>query len=249
MYELGKFEECRMTLQHLLAEYPNCEAAKNELVRTEHRLREREHGDYGFRAMYEAANKTPPCLDQATFVGPVAVKASKGRGRGLLTTKAVAAGDLLICEKAFAYCFAAQEAGRDSSKVSSTTTLLMNTHNDRGSIGTQADLLTAVVQKLYRNLSLSSTILSMYRADYSPVEETEVDGVPIVDTFVTRFTVKTWHVMANPHQIPPQRNYQAQRLRLPKKISTFALHQTWTKSKFKGPSHDRPFRHRFLYQS
>lgn len=46
------------------------------MIRTEQRLREQEHGDCDFRAMYRAAEDTPPCLDNVTFAVNVEVKDS-----------------------------------------------------------------------------------------------------------------------------------------------------------------------------
>jgi hypothetical protein len=60
---------------------------------------------YDFETISKEVSKVrPPHLDHATFVGLVEVKTSPGRGRGLFTTKAVKAGELLLCEKAFAHC-------------------------------------------------------------------------------------------------------------------------------------------------
>ncbi|KAL8694772.1 MAG: hypothetical protein Q9218_000618 [Villophora microphyllina] len=174
LYRLGRFQESHDTLTNLLTHYPNSDAAKKEIIRTKQRLTEQETGVYDFRGMYKAAEEKPPCLDNATFAGNVQVKASEGRGRGLFTTKDVIAGDLLLCEKAFSYC---------SSKESKTS-LLMNTHTNRMTIGTQADLVTAIVQKMFRNPSLAPAFLSLYYGDYKPVDEARVDGMPVVDTFL-----------------------------------------------------------------
>jgi hypothetical protein len=49
--------------------------------------------------MHTQAHKLrPPCLNHATYVGPVSIKAAGSRGRGLFTTKEVKAGDLLLVE-------------------------------------------------------------------------------------------------------------------------------------------------------
>ena len=147
LYELQMFEKCRQILMYLLDNYNNNNTeAKEQLLRTEERLSEQTGGSYDFKAMYKAAERTPPCLDNATFTGSVVIKVSEGRGRGLFTTRAVAAGELLICEKAFAYGLASEEAGAGSSK----TSILMNLHTKRGTVGTQADLIMAVVQKTMR---------------------------------------------------------------------------------------------------
>jgi len=49
-------------------------------------------------------------------------------------------------------------------------------------MGTQADLITAIVQKLRQNPSLMPAYMSLHHGDYKPVKETQVDGTPIVDT-------------------------------------------------------------------
>ena len=174
LYELGKFQECHQALASLIQHYPHGSAAKKEIIRTKQRLKEQEHGDYDFRAMYKAAEDTPPCLDNATFAVNVEVQASNGRGRGLFAKKDVIAGDLLLCDKAFAYC----------SSTHSKLSVLMNTHTNRGTMGTQADLITAIAQKVFWNPSLKPIFTSLYHGDYTPVDETEVDGISIIDTYI-----------------------------------------------------------------
>ncbi|KAL9044992.1 MAG: hypothetical protein Q9214_001912 [Letrouitia sp. 1 TL-2023] len=174
LYGLERFQESHETLRVLISHYPKCDAAKNEIIRTSQRLEEQEQGFYNFRAMYQAAEETPPYLDNATFSGNVRIQASEGRGRGLFTTKDVTAGELLLCEKAIAY----------RSTNNSKTSLLMNTHTNRIILGTQAELIAASVQKLLRNPSLAMQLLSLYHGDYECVNETHVDGSPIIDTFL-----------------------------------------------------------------
>lgn len=147
-------------------------------MRTEKRLSEQEKGEYDFKAMYKAAEDTPPYLDNATYIGPVIIKNSKGRGRGLFTTRAVVAGELLLCEKAFSYCFASREENTGSSK----TSMLINTQTKRVTMGTQAELITATAQKMMRNPTLAPSFIALHHGDYKPVKETEVDGQPVIDT-------------------------------------------------------------------
>lgn len=57
-------------------------------------------------AMHMAATeKTPHCLDTATYGKPVEIRVTENRGRGLFSMKDIVAGDLLLCEKAFSYSF------------------------------------------------------------------------------------------------------------------------------------------------
>ncbi|KAL8823300.1 MAG: hypothetical protein Q9191_005988 [Dirinaria sp. TL-2023a] len=180
LYELGRFDESNDTYSSLLARFPHSAEAPKELTRTKSRLREAKHGDYNFEAMYEAAEKTPPNIDCATYLGPIAVKASEGRDRGFFTTKDVVAGELLLCEKAFAYCWA--ETG--GSTAGSKSSLLINTSTNRMTMGTQASLITDVVQKIRRVPSVMPDVTSLFCGGYQAVQEAQVDGLPVIDTFL-----------------------------------------------------------------
>jgi hypothetical protein len=166
----------------LCKKYPNNVDATKELTRVRCRLLEEKSGKYDFKAMYEEASKLrPPHLDHATFTGPVTVKATKGRGQGLFTTKAVKAGDLVLCEKAFAHCYANT---KENSAYSSKINILLNIHTSQGSIGAQNELITTIVQKLRRNQSFLQEFAALHHGSYKPVDATEVDGKPIIDTYV-----------------------------------------------------------------
>lgn len=174
LYELKRFRENHQALASFISHYPRCHAAKKEIIRTKQRLRKQEHDGYDFRAMYRAAKDTPPYFDNATFAGNVEVQTSKSRGRGLFTTKDVIVGELLFCEKAFSYC---------SSKHSKTS-ILINTHTNQATLGTQADLITNIVQKIFRSPSSMPVFTSLYHGDYEPVDEAEADDMPIIDTYI-----------------------------------------------------------------
>ena len=157
---------------------PGNTEAWTEIRRVKQRLREEETGTYQFDSMYRQAAATPPLVDCATYIGPVAVHDSAGRGKGLFTTRQVQAGELLLCEKAFAYCY----AGDDSSTGRSNTTVLMNLSTDTMCVGGQANLITQVVQKIYHNPTSAEVFNDLHHGDYTPVKTCEVDGAPVVDT-------------------------------------------------------------------
>lgn len=181
LYGLGRFSQCCEILKTLCEKYPKNLAAEKDLAQVRLRLVEQQCGTYDFEAIYkEVATARPPHLDHATFIGPVVVKKSQGRGRGLFTTKAVEPGELLLCEKAFAHCYAgsSEEASKGCSKIS----VLMNIHTNLVTMGTQGDLITAIVQKLWRNPSLLSEFVTLHHGSQEPVCATEVDGKPVIDT-------------------------------------------------------------------
>lgn len=177
LYALGKFDLSLEKLQALVERYPHNKDARSEMNRVRERLREQQTGDYVFTKMYKQAEATPPLIDCATYVGPVAVRPSPGRGRGLFTTKPVKAGELLFCEKAFAYSY----AGNENPISRNNTRILMNLGTKRISMGGQAYLITQIVQKLYHNPESSASFTELHRGDYHTAGLLEIEGKPIVD--------------------------------------------------------------------
>ena len=179
-YGLAKFQDCGETLELLLQKYPTNAVARKELSRVQDRLREQSRGEYDFKSMYEATKVMPLSLDNATYLGPVEINASVGRGRGLFSTRAVKAGELLLCEKAFSHCYA-DEKGKPS-----RNSLLMDTDTDRMTMGTSGYLITEIVQQLHRNPSQIPSYLSLHHGSYQPTLTDQVDGQPVIDTYVTQ---------------------------------------------------------------
>lgn len=162
----------------LVRRNPKNTDAWTEIKRVKQRLREEETGSYQYNSMYKQADATPPLVDCATYIGPVAVRDSAGRGKGLFTTKSVKAGELLFCEKAFGYSY----SGDDSSIGKSNTTVLMNLGSGTVCVGGQAHLITQIVQRLYHNPAGSVVFTNLHHGVYTPVSTPEVDGAPVVDT-------------------------------------------------------------------
>ncbi|KAH6848398.1 hypothetical protein B0I37DRAFT_342808 [Chaetomium sp. MPI-CAGE-AT-0009] len=180
LYELERYRECYEVLKELRVDHPHNAAAKAQLARAIARLVEQTDGEYQFKRLHnEAAKLRPPHLDHATYIGPVRVQDAGSRGRGLFTTKAVKAGDLLFCEKAFTYAFS--DANADTRGVQ-----LLLDHEGGGTTATQSDLVNMTIQKLHRNPSLIPTITELHHGSYQPVATTQVDGQPIIDSFHLR---------------------------------------------------------------
>jgi tetratricopeptide (TPR) repeat protein len=162
LYHLQKFEECCEVLTTLRSEYPDNIEAKKELLRATKRLQEQKSGTYRFNQLYmEAAKFRPPHLDHATYIGSVTVRQSGVRGRGLFTTKAIKAGDLLFCEKAFAHAYIADDT-QEASDRDNDLTLLINVERDRVTMGAQSELIRMIFQKIYKSPSLAPAIIDLH---------------------------------------------------------------------------------------
>ncbi len=195
LYRLGRYDECRTRREQLLREYPNTDADRGDIQYVAERLHGQATGEYNFRRMYDVIRAGGRHVDIATFAGPVAVKTSPGRGRGLFTTRAVKAGELLLCEKAFAYCGAddpdsfhgpstAQSMSSSGPPQMPTDIgVLISLHYNLVTIGKQPDVITTVIQKVYRNPSLAPVVDSLYSGSYKSVDAPRlVDGQPVVDS-------------------------------------------------------------------
>lgn len=176
-YGLGKFQDCHASLKLLLERYPANESAKKESARARARLREQSCGEYEWKIMYEATKVLPLSLDNATYLGSVEIKYTKRMGRGLFTTKPVEAGELLLCEKAFAHSYAFTPL--------LPVDIFMDANTDRITYCTEAHLISTIVQKLKRNPSQMSEFLSLYHGSYVPMGVNEVDGKSIIDTCIS----------------------------------------------------------------
>ncbi|KAI2900058.1 hypothetical protein CBS63078_7047 [Aspergillus niger] len=177
LYYLQRYQQSCDVYVDLCKAYPNNATAKSEFARATARLFEQRTGEYPFKQMQQEATKLkPPHFDLATYIGPVAVRPST-HGRGLFTTQAVRAGDLLICEKAFAHAF--HDDG-DNTNVS----ILVYADTNSMKVGTQAELNSLIARKLQKNPSLIPAFNDLYHGSYTPVGVSEVDGSPVVDTFL-----------------------------------------------------------------
>ncbi|CAI6336317.1 unnamed protein product [Periconia digitata] len=180
LYSLGRFSECLEVTRRLHIEFPNNQQAIVMLDRVQNRCSEQQAGTYKFKQLQlDAKRLSIPQLDYATYVGPLEVRNSEGKGRGLFVTKAVKAGDLLICEKAFGYAHVAE-----NSEESSSCTLLVNTETERWFMGGHANLLRTLAQKIHKNPSLAPSFSALFHGDYEGPGTREVDGAPVVDTFL-----------------------------------------------------------------
>jgi hypothetical protein len=182
LYGLGRYSECCEVIVVLHTNFLENKQASEVLERARNRSLEQKTGTYNFEQLQAKAKKLrPPQLDAATYIGPVEIKQTESKGRGLFVTKAVKAGDLLLCEKAFETAYVTDVAA-DSNQMGSKMTILLNTETNQGFMGGQADLLKSIVQKLDRNPSLAAAFKALYHGTYEAATTSTVDGQPIVDT-------------------------------------------------------------------
>ncbi|KAJ6016560.1 hypothetical protein N7540_011151 [Penicillium herquei] len=167
LYQLRKFKRSCETHAIIAEKYPKNAMAAHEYARASARLAEQESGKYEFKKMILEAKKRQPRHSTAAHILAL----------GLFTTRAVKAGDLLFCEKAFAHAF-------HSKNTSNDLRLLLNVDLDQATIGTQGELIGLIAQKLHKNPSLLPDFVKLHHGTHKPVDLLEADSRPIIDTFL-----------------------------------------------------------------
>ncbi|ELR04413.1 hypothetical protein GMDG_01489 [Pseudogymnoascus destructans 20631-21] len=125
-YNLARYDECIECLGKL----PKPDSALLEKAKT--RLVEQQTGAYDFRSIFaELPTLNPPTVNRATYIGPVDIRVSPGKGRGLFTTRASAPAEM---HKTKLY-------------------MVFNTEEESIIFGTLGTLITEAVQKPKRAYS------------------------------------------------------------------------------------------------
>ncbi|UQC86135.1 tetratricopeptide [Colletotrichum lupini] len=174
-YNLGQFEEAKQYFEKAHELAPAERGAAVYLRKVEMRLREQEKGSYDLQKIRANLTRVSPRVDAATFTAKTEVKDSKGRGRGLFATCDIAAGEIVMVEKAFCVVW-----GHESEVL---TAMTYDVRDDKIRVA-PVGLTKAISQKLLRNPSQIAKVLDLY-GDYQGEGKatSETSEGPVVDVF------------------------------------------------------------------
>ncbi|XWW98055.1 hypothetical protein V2A60_006051 [Cordyceps javanica] len=177
-YGLRDYESCRNALLRLLAASPEEPSAKSELVRVTARLREQSTGRYSFASMYAQERTKAGLVDCASYYGPVEVRESPGRGRGLFLTKPVSVGGLILCEKAVVF------HRRAPTLQNVADFMVVNVQGCLLDSEAKRELSAQAHQELLHNFEACHPILDLYSGVQEPKSTiTEPGAEVILDSF------------------------------------------------------------------
>lgn len=185
-YNLGAYQEAKAFFEEQRKLTPGNEAASAYLRKIETRLHEQENGAFNFQKIRAGLSRSRPRADAASFVGGTEVRESRlpgrGRGRGLFATRDVAAGEVVLCEKAFCVVW-----GHEMEALTAMTYDV----RDGGIRASPVGLTRSVVQKLLGNPSQVKRVMDLY-GDYqgggndnvpTKMRPAEEEGPVVVDVF------------------------------------------------------------------
>ncbi|KAI5865336.1 hypothetical protein GGS23DRAFT_558758 [Durotheca rogersii] len=173
-YNLGRFQEAKGLFEERLKLAPDNKETGALLRKIELRLREEQTGKYDFNKIRAGLSRARPRADVASFLRHTEVRDSPGRGRGLFATRDLAAGDVVLCEKAFCVAW-----GHEDEALTAMTYDVRDGQMRVSPVG----LAEAIVQKLLGNPSQTGGVLALH-GDYRGAGDVFAtrDG-PVVDTF------------------------------------------------------------------
>lgn len=190
-YKLHDFPACHAIAKELIAEAPDNQDFKNMMMLVENRIYEQETGEYDFEWMHKMEAPTSDLTECASFYGPVEVRDSPGRGRGLFLTEDVSVGDLLLCEKAVAYCLRHASENFDEIVLEFGQGLESRDAVDRTETeapavdkGSQASLSFQIQQKLLLNPQTYGSITKLFAGDDAEEPAATDPENPAIDAYV-----------------------------------------------------------------
>lgn len=176
-YTLRDFSSAKAYLDNALALNPDHEASRGLLFRTTLRIREQEQCTYDFDALHQQHPKAGSRVDCADYLVKTAVRQTPSYGRGLFATVDIAAGDIIMCEKAFAIGMTAERP---------VSVYVADDSSPKRMLEEEALLPRSLLSKLSNNPRAASQFLDLDDGGYISGNARDipiVDDVPILDFF------------------------------------------------------------------
>lgn len=195
LYQCHLYQECIDTYNGILEEFECDKIDHDHLKEATARLAEQEQGAFDFGLMQKMSmHDMSLILNHATYEGPVVIKESPVHGRGVFTTKAVKAGELLLCEKALSYKFKIDEKTSTKSnmpvhkysRMYVVDNVLVNTQTDTVYQGPLLDLIGDTIVRATKSQAMRSKLFDLNSGDF-PKEDNNnaVDRYVLVNAAIS----------------------------------------------------------------
>ncbi|KAH7322859.1 hypothetical protein B0I35DRAFT_476762 [Stachybotrys elegans] len=176
-YNLEQWREALVALQPIASGKNRTLEGSKSYSQCMKRMIEHSRGNYCFRDLYaEMRVVKSPFLDRASYIGPVEVRETGDRGRGLFATQDLKAGDLVLCEKAFAYISYNHEYGGETLSTPELVCVEPEAKLPKYAYA----MMQTIIGRLRGNPSLINSFKEI-RSGNKPLEVCEVDGVPTMN--------------------------------------------------------------------
>ncbi|KAI2607178.1 uncharacterized protein GGS25DRAFT_321472 [Hypoxylon fragiforme] len=181
-YELRQFEEAQTHLKSALALAPESPDSNvlQELSRTEARIAEAATGNYDFEAIDKSIKVGHTRVDAADFIANTKLKDPRGQPRrGLVATKDIQMGEIILCEKAFCAAFS-----HDGPAQAHNNTVY-NDNTKQSWVGAYARIVPMVIQKIMHNTCIAKPVFNLQEPRPAGRRKCRrIDGQTVSNSFV-----------------------------------------------------------------
>lgn len=154
-YALQLFEPAQKRYRELVQLFPASKEGRAGLDKVAARIREAETGEYDLEGLFISSQKNPH-LDVADYTHPdLAIEGRKGRGRGVVASKSIRVGSLLMLAKPFASCY-------DDECKGDAISACLNLHNDSPEGSAQGHLTKKIAKRLLEDPSTAEALDLLY---------------------------------------------------------------------------------------
>ncbi|KAG8957989.1 hypothetical protein FRC00_003222 [Tulasnella sp. 408] len=164
LYGLGQWEEAEMAFETTASEFPpEAGSCKTWVKKCRQRRQEKETGSYNWLEMYTASLSKARRLDVADYKGDIEVVElpTRGGARGVVATKDIIAGQLLLVSKAFVSAF---PDDCDPPEIF----LIQNLVNMTAKYGCGASLGTKVAERIAGDPACARLVYDLYAGPTLP---------------------------------------------------------------------------------
>ncbi|KAG9750223.1 SET domain-containing protein, partial [Aureobasidium melanogenum] len=179
-YELQDYKFAQDIFQQVLSTLPSDQDGLRELKRTELRIQEAADGVFDFATMLKKISDTADYhSEQASYLRRTTIRNADGSSKGLFATEDIAAGQMILCEKA--------SIASNTPDNSPALSVIINPTNNMGMHGSHAAVWIESVRKSFYNPSHSINDLydgtTRSAASAGDSSTLIVDGMPVIDVF------------------------------------------------------------------
>ena len=152
-YQLGQYDALAESLKEQLELVPDATDFLDLRFKTQCRLGEAQTGNFDWSQLYQDALKKVD-LDIAEFLGPVGIAAVSRKGRGLVTTRQVKAGELLLVAKPLAISH--------SDPKRRNRTLGLNLSSESLDTASQVDVLALLIERAMDDFQIAPQLNTLF---------------------------------------------------------------------------------------
>lgn len=159
--------------------FPNNNEVKIEIERAQARLKEFKTGNYDLTSLYiQAISTSTYKLDASDYTGPIEIIDIEGKGKGVVASRDLVKGTLLLVSKAFSFSIRNMTDENNNSNKSVIMSINLITKRADGDM-TQGLNLVETVQTLKCNPQRAKELYSLYAGDLDRSENIDMNIIDI----------------------------------------------------------------------